>query len=133
MRSNNTWLFIITLAVLVLVISCMEHGKFKKCGDKGFCNRLRNKSNKSHYVIESTSVEKSSFTAKLVDNKNRYNGDLLLLVNVYENDVFRVRVREWTQDESKLKQRYQVKDVLMDHVKEEAFTQADEKQLQYGK
>jgi alpha 1,3-glucosidase len=122
----------------------MEHHKFKKCHENGFCNRLRRSkqpsttplnAKKSHYVIEATKLtNKDSFTAKLIDLKNkRYNGPLKLLINVYENGIFRLRIREWTDiDNVKLEKRYEVKDVLMQHVILKAFDTHNEQKLTLG-
>jgi hypothetical protein len=139
-------ILILLTIVLLTVVHCMEHHKFKKCDENGFCNRLRRSkqpstttplnAKKSHYVIEATKLtNKDSFTAKLIDLKNkRYNGPLKLLINVYENGIFRLRIREWTDiDNVKLEKRYEVKDVLMQHVNPKAFDTHNEQKLTLGK
>ena len=126
MKSSSLIVSVVLIVALgVALVQCMDHHKFKKCAEKGFCNRLRGKGGEtgkqSHYIIESSPQiddSKTTLTAKLVDKKNIFNGDLLLVVNLYENDLFRVRVREWTHNGLKdtVKQRYEVQDVLTGNV-----------------
>ncbi len=95
----------------------MEHGKFEKCDQKGFCKRLRAQK-RSHYVVESVEEQSGVVEAKLVDDQNKFNDPLTIHIEAYEHGIIRFRIKEHTVNSvQQLKKRYNVQDVLVDSIK----------------
>ena len=134
------YFIILVLSLVVAMAFAMEHHKFEKCDQKGFCNRLRSQTSedykKSHYALLTDSIQSqpTSFSAILrhqfaerSQKSQIYHDDLILTIEGLENGVFRMRIREavadvasdlksvFTKEESR---RRSTKDVLIeDHVK----------------
>jgi alpha 1,3-glucosidase len=106
-----------TVLLLAACVWTMEHGKFEKCDQKGFCKRLRAQK-RSHYTVASLEQVNGIVEAKLVDDQNKFNDPLALHIEAYEHGILRIRIKEYTENViQKLNKRYNVQDVLVDSIK----------------
>jgi alpha 1,3-glucosidase len=114
------------LLLLIALVSAMDHSKFEKCDQKGFCKRLRAQK-RSHYIITNLEHNEGIVEAKLVDDQNKFNDPLSLHIEAYEHGILRFKIKEYTENSIQLlKKRYDVKDVLVDTIKEHKFEFKDD-------
>ncbi|KAL9644012.1 hypothetical protein ABK040_005480 [Willaertia magna] len=117
--TRNLILLICFVGLFVNLVFSMDKGKFLNCDQKDFCKRLRDTNAiKSQYLLNDFKIQDGSLHATL---KNREDGTvfdpLTLVVDSYENGIFRLRMKEQVEYGVELKNRYDVKDVLVDSAK----------------
>ena len=102
------------IVLLAHAARAMDKSKFENCDQKGFCKRLRGMSKKSKYLITEPKVVNGVYSAVLQSKEEGSNFDpLLLVIEAYENGIFRIKIQEKVEPGTELQNRYNVKDVIV--------------------
>ncbi|KAF0981678.1 hypothetical protein FDP41_012335 [Naegleria fowleri] len=116
-RSVLVVLMLLGAAIVLLLAHAaraMDKSKFENCDQKGFCKRLRGMSKKSKYLITEPKVVNGVYSAVLQSKEEGSNFDpLLLVIEAYENGIFRIKIQEKVEPGTELQNRYNVKDVIV--------------------
>ena len=108
---------VLCMSTLLQSTLAMDKSKFENCDQKGFCKRLRGSSKKSSYIISGQKIENGVFTATLENKEEGTTFDpLTIVIESYENGIFRMKIQEKAEAGTKLQNRYNVKDVIVDTV-----------------
>jgi len=107
------------LVVLCLILGVawgMDKSKFENCDQKGFCKRLRGSANTSNYHVIGGRLKDGAFHASMFSNNGTF--ELLdITIEAYEHGIFRMRIQEKTEGDVQLKNRHEVKDVIVNSAK----------------
>jgi alpha 1,3-glucosidase len=121
---------LLLVTILVALSLAVDRSKFKTCGQSSFCNRQRNFVNGllDYYIVPgSAQLNGATFSAKIEERSS--NTQFTLDITRYTDDVLRIKINE----QNPLKQRYEVKDVVMENsLQEVAFTSFNPSTFELG-
>ncbi len=109
-------IYIVAILLFASHCFCVDRSKFKTCTQSGFCVRQRETkvASSAHYIDTSSALPtESSFVTDLIDPNSKY-GPLSLEVIAYADNIYRLKITE----KNAIRKRYEVKDVLLDLVKQ---------------
>lgn len=121
---------LLLLTTLVAFSLAVDRSKFKTCSQSSFCNRQRNFVNGllDYYIVpDSAQLNGATFSAKIEErsSKTQFTLDIIR----YTDDVLRIKINE----QNPLKQRYEVKDVVMENsLQEVPFTSFNPSTFELG-
>lgn len=121
---------LLLVTILVSISLAVDRSKFKTCSQSSFCNRQRNFANGllDYYIVPgSAQLNGATFSAKIEERSS--NTRFALDITRYTDDVLRIKINE----QNPLKQRYEVKDVVMENsLQEVAFTSFNPSTFELG-
>eukprot|EP01125_Pyxidicula_operculata_P013284 TRINITY_DN4392_c0_g2_i1.p1 TRINITY_DN4392_c0_g2~~TRINITY_DN4392_c0_g2_i1.p1 ORF type:complete len:954 (-),score=179.46 TRINITY_DN4392_c0_g2_i1:35-2896(-) len=110
---------ILLFAVLVNISLAVDRNKFKKCQDSPFCVRQRSfTKGMLDYSFVKDSVSFDGTTLKGLIHEKKTNTLYTMEVIRYQNDIVRLKLNE----ESPIKPRYEVQEVLLDGISTKLFS-----------
>jgi len=121
---------LLIVVILVSLSLAVDRTKFKTCNQSSFCNRQRNFVNGllDYYIVpDSAQINGATFSAKIEERSS--NTRFSLDITRYTDDVLRIKINE----QNPLKQRYEVKDVVMENsLQEVAFSSFNPSTFELG-
>jgi hypothetical protein len=107
---------IIFFTTLILIYT-FDASKFDTCEGIGFCKRLRREQVSAYKIKEFSSSEKE-ISGLLTDDETKYNDPIRFTISLFENGIFRIKIKEEVNSDQVLTKRHEVKDVILENVKE---------------